>query len=608
MKKPYIEGLATHDGPESCVGGRETAGEALTGGNIGRVLSRENLNCGAPTPSPWVEGNTEPSEKASSEPALRGLRPRTCVESPCARTGRPMDRPSQDGSSGRTGKGASPKPVVNGPGESDSAVVPTKSPNKAGSTAAEAMEGRALAKGNVDQQNANRTQCRESAPSALDRVRQAARRDRKAKFTALLHHVTTEQLEAAFWQLKRKAAPGVDGVTWQQYGTGLARNVRALHDRLHRGAYRAKPSRRVYIPKADGKKRPLGIAALEDKLVQRVVVGVLNAIYEEDFLGFSYGFRPGRKQHDALDALATAIETKKVNWVLDADIRGFFDTINHGWLMKFLEHRIADKRVLRLIQKWLSAGVMEEGRWTQSEEGTPQGATVSPLLANIYLHYVLDLWLQQWRRRHARGEVIVTRWADDFIVGFQHWEDAGRFQAALKERFKKFSLELHPEKTRLLEFGKYAEERRAERGEPRPETFNFLGFTHICGKMRNGRLFRLKRQTIGKRMTTKLHEVKTELRRRWHHRIAEQGAWLGSVVRGFFAYYAVPTNYRALKTFREGVSNLWLRALRRRGQKDRTSYKTLSRLTRRWLPQASIQHDDPVKRFAVTTRGGSRVR
>jgi group II intron reverse transcriptase/maturase len=473
--------------------------------------------------------------------------------------------------------------------------------------AAEVVEGRRLAKGNVDQQNAPRTQRRTSASSALDRVRQAARRDKEAKFTALLHHVTLEALEAAFWELQKKAAPGVDGVTWEQYGTELAKNVRALHDRLQRGAYRAKPTRRTYIPKADGKMRPLGIAALEDKLIQRAVVGVLNAIYEEDFLGFSYGFRPGRSQHDALDALATAIERKKVNWVLDADIRGYFDTINHEWLMKFVAHRIADKRVLRLIQKWLSAGVMEEGRWTASEEGTPQGATVSPLLANLYLHYVFDLWFQQWRKRTARGEVIATRWADDFIVGFQHWDDAELFQRELRKRLEKFSLELHPEKTRLIEFGKYVRERRAARGEARPESFNFLGFTHICGETRTGE-FQLRRQTINKRMRAKLCEVKTELQFRRHLRVEEQGAWLGSVVRGFFAYHSVPTNFRALRTFRNEVSRHWQRALHRRSQRTRMTRGRYRTLESRWLPPPRIQRPWPNQRFDVMTRSKSRVR
>jgi group II intron reverse transcriptase/maturase len=469
------------------------------------------------------------------------------------------------------------------------------------------MEGRGLAKGNVSQQNAHRTQSRERAPNALDRVRQAARRDKEAKFTALLHHVTPESLEASFNELKRKAAPGVDGVTWEQYGTGLAKNVRELHDRLQRGAYRAKPSRRVYIPKSDGRLRPLGIAALEDKLVQRAVVGVLNNIYESDFQGFSYGFRPGRSPHEALDALATAIVRKKVNWVLDADIRGYFDTINHEWLMKFVEHRVRDKRVLRLIQKWLSAGVLEAGRWTASEEGTPQGATVSPLLANIYLHYVLDLWVRQWRKQVARGDVIITRWADDFVVGFQHRDDAERFQKDLRERLRNFSLELHPEKTRLIEFGRYAQLNRAARGEKKAETFDFLGFTHICGKAKEEK-FLLMRQTIKKRMRAKLLEVKLELLRRRHQPIKEQGKWLSSVVRGHFAYYAVPTNSRALQCFRKSITRLWLRTLRKRSGRDRTTWVTLGHLERRWLPKALIQHPWPNVRFDVRTRGKSRVR
>lgn len=508
---------------------------------------------------------------------------------------------------GRIGKAEGRTPMMNGPGKSDRPVVPTKPPNKARAAAAEAVEGRGLAKGNMDQQNATRTQCRIDAPSALERVRQAARKDRKARFTALLHHVTIDRLREAFFSLKKKAAPGVDGVTWEQYGTGLEKNVRELHDRLQRGAYRAKPSRRTYIPKADGRQRPLGIASLEDKVVQRAVVEVLNAIYEVDFLGFSYGFRRGRSQHDALDALASGIQRKKVNWVLDADIRGFFDAIDHGWLMKFVEHRIADKRVLRLIQKWLSAGVMEEGRWTQSNEGTPQGATASPLLANLYLHYVFDLWIQQWRKQRARGEMIVTRYADDFIVGFQHRSDAEQFLAELRERLHKFALELHPDKTRLLEFGRYAAERREERGERRPETFNFLGFTHICGKSQSGK-YVLARQTIRQRMRSKLHEVKAELRVRRHRPIPEQGAWIASVVRGHFAYYAVPTNVGALSSFRTAVEKLWRQSLRRRSHQDRTNWVRMHALTQRWIPKARIQHPWPDERFDVNTRGKSRVR
>jgi RNA-directed DNA polymerase len=496
---------------------------------------------------------------------------------------------------------------MNGQGTSDRPVVPAKLPNNAGTPVAEVVEGRGLAKGNADQQNTPRTQCRTSVPSALDRVREVARRDRKAKFTALFHHLTVDRLRAAFLALQRRAAPGVDGVTWEQYASNLEGNLLDLHARLHRGAYRARPSRRVYIPKADGRQRPLGIASLEDKVVQRAVVEVLNAIYEADFLGFSYGFRPRRSQHQALDALAVGIRRCKVNWLLDADIRGYFDAIDHGWLVKFIEHRIADRRMLRLIQKWLSAGVMEGGAWTKGEEGTPQGATVSPLLANIYLHYVLDLWVQQWRKRNARGSVIVTRFADDFVVGFQHRADAERFLGELRDRLRKFSLELHPDKTRILEFGRYAVSNRQERGEGKPESFNFLGFTHICGKTATGK-FLIVRRTMRERMRKKLHEVKAELQRRRHQSIPKQGEWLRSVVQGHFAYYAIPTNGQSLAGFRTQAIRHWHRALRRRSQRDRTNWSRMQRLAQRWVPPVRILHPWPDERFDVRTRGKSPVR
>src|SRR5438876_280625 len=388
--------------------------------------------------------------------------------------------------------------MMDGRGKSDSPVVPEKSPNKTGQPVAEGTEGRGLAKGNLPQQNASRTPSRKDAPSALERVRQAAGKDKKLRFTALLHHIyNLETLRMAYFRLKKEAAPGMDGETWRHYGEKLEENLQDLSERLKRGAYRAKPVRRVYIPKADGRQRPLGVTALEDKIVQRAAVEVLNAIYETDFLGFSYGFRPGRSQHQALDALYTGLLTRKVNWVLDLDIKGFFDGISHEWLVKFLEHRIADRRVVRLIQKWLNAGVLEDGRRTRSEEGTPQGGSISPLLANVYLHYAFDLWAQRWRKTQASGAVIVVRYADDFIVGFQEKSDAERFWVELAERFRKFRLELHPEKTRLLEFGPYAAENRTKRGLGKPETFDFLGFTHICGKKRSGR-FTVVRQTIRK--------------------------------------------------------------------------------------------------------------
>jgi RNA-directed DNA polymerase len=497
---------------------------------------------------------------------------------------------------------------MNEPEKSDGLVVPMKSPNDAGSTAAkEAMEGRSSAKGNTGEQNALRTQSRNGAPSALDRVREAARKDRKKQFTALLHHVTIDRLRAAYLALQRKAAAGVDGVTWDEYGQDLEARLADLHARVHRGTYRAKPSRRVYIPKPDGRQRPLGIAALEDKVVQRAVVEVLNAIYEVDFVGFSYGFRPGRSQHHALDALAFAITCKKVNWVLDADIRGFFDTIDHGWLVKFVEHRIGDKRIVRLIQKWLAAGVLEDGIWSNTSEGTPQGATISPLLANIYLHYVFDLWVQQWRSRQARGEVIVVRYADDLVLGFQHEGDAARFRADLRQRFERFGLELHPDKTRHLRFGPFAEERRRERGQGRPEVFEFLGFTHICGKTKSGK-FLLYRHTSKQRMRARLKAIREELMKRRHLPLPVQGKWIGAVVRGYFAYHSVPTNGRSITSFRVEVVRYWLHALRRRSQRNRMTWERLRRLSNRWIPSARILHPYPWDRFEDRTRGRSRVR
>ena len=437
--------------------------------------------------------------------------------------------------------------------------------------------------------------------STLERIRQAARRDGKMQFTALLHHIyNPDMLREAYFRLKREAAPGVDGQTWRAYGEALEENLQDLSARLKRGAYRARPVRRVYIPKTDGRQRPLGVPVLEDKIVQRAAVEVLNTIYETDFLDFSYGFRPGRSQHNALDALYTGLLTKKVNWVLDADIRGFFDAIDHGWLVKFVEHRIADRRVVRLIQKWLNAGVLEDGARTRSEEGAPQGGSASPMLANVYLHYVFDLWVQWWRTTQARGDVIVVRYADDFAVGFQHKSEAERFLAALRERFRKFCLELHPDKTRLLEFGPFADENRRRDGRGKPETFDFLGFTHICGKKRNGR-YTVLRQTMRKRLQAKLNEVKAELRHRWHDPIPEVGQWLRSVVSGHIRYYGVPMNGRALSVFRYRVGWLWQRALSRRSQTGRVSWKRMRRLIETWLPPARVCHPYPLRRMGVIT-------
>jgi RNA-directed DNA polymerase len=486
---------------------------------------------------------------------------------------------------------------MNGHQKSDRFVVPANLPNKA--AAAEAGEERERTKGNADGETRPGRSAGPGVSSELDRVRQVARRDKEARFTALLHHVTVHRLMLAFDDLKKDAAPGVDGVTWRDYEQDLFENLRDLHERVQSGRYRASPSRRVYIPKADGRQRPLGIATLEDKIVQRAVVEVLNAVYEADFRGFSYGFRPGRKPHDALDALAAGIYGKKVNWVLDADIRDFFGQLDRAWLDKFLRHRIADERVLRLVSKWLAAGVIEDGTWTETELGAPQGASASPLLANVYLHYVLDLWADWWRKHHAHGDVIIVRWADDFIVGFEHHMDAEKFLAGLRERFARFGLELHPGKTRLIEFGRFAATSRARRGLGKPETYDFLGFTHICAKSKNGR-FWLKRITISKRMRAKLKAVKDQLRQRMHEPIPEQGRWLAAVVRGHTNYYAVPGNLQAVAAFRDQIARHWLKTLRRRGQKTRTDWARMHRITTRWLPPARVMHPFPQTRFAAT--------
>jgi len=501
---------------------------------------------------------------------------------------------------GRSGKALCRTPNMHVFRESDGPIVPKKRVNKAGlMAAAESVEGRGSTKG-----NATRTLLApDTEPGkrgmGLRGVREAAKRDKKLRFTALLHHITAEMLQDSYSELKRMAAPGVDGVTWHAYGQNLEERIDDLHSRVHRGAYRAQPSKRAWIPKADGRQRPLGIAALEDKIVQQAVKTVLEQIYEEDFLGFSYGFRPGRGCHNALDALYVGIEHRKVNWVLDADIRGFFDNIDHEWMLRFLKHRIADKRILRLIQKWLTAGVSEDGKWTRTTVGTPQGSVISPLLANVFLHYVFDLWVNQWRERHARGSVITVRYADDFVVGFQSQVDAERFLRELRKRMEQFGLQLHPEKTRLIEFGRYAPERRRKRGDGKPETFNFLGFAHCCGTTRKG-TFTIKRKSIAKRLRAKLQEIKQQLKFRMHSKVSEVGSWLRSVVRGWLNYHAVPGNINCLDEFCTQVERLWLRMLRRRSEKGRAwSWTRFHRLARRWIPKAQILHPYPGERFAV---------
>ena len=505
----------------------------------------------------------------------------------------------------------SDKSLVHGGGESYSGVVPAKQSNKSGQPPAEAVEGRPLTKENTQEPNPHRTPSRESGPSGLARVREAAKKKGKLKFTALLHHVSIDLLRESYYSLKKQAAPGVDGVTWKEYGQDLEARLSDLHGRIHRGAYHAQPSRRAWILKSDGRQRPLGIAALEDKVVQYAVGTVLNQIWEEDFLGFSYGFRPGRGQQDALDALWVGIVRKKVNWILDLDIRSFFDKLQHEWLIQFVEHRIGDQRVVRLIRKWLKAGVMEKGQWSETKEGSPQGAVISPILANLYLHYVLDLWVEAWRNKQARGDVMIVRYADDAVLGFEHRAEADRFLEQLRERLRKFGLELHPEKTRLIEFGRYATERRKKRGEGKPETFNFLGFTHICGTNHKTGNFAVHRRTIGKRMAAKLKDIGAKLRQRLHGRVPDTLKWLQQVVRGYFQYHAIPGNWARLSAFRQEVLRLWYQALRRRSQRSRLTWERFSQCLGVLLPPVRILQPYPDVRFDAKhphIRGRNRVR
>ena len=488
--------------------------------------------------------------------------------------------------------------MMNEQEKSDPSTVAMKPANRSRQMDWELVERREGAKGNAIESPTCRTQSRESVPSGLDRVRQRAKQEKKERFTALMHHVNIDSLRSAFRRLKRDAASGVDGVTWQQYERSLEANLVDLHQRIHRGTYRPLPSRRVYIAKSDGRRRPLGIAALEDKIVQRAVLEVLNVVYEEDFLGFSYGFRPKRSQHDALDALSTAIIRTKVGYILDCDIEAFFDSVCHTWLLRFIEHRVSDPRMLRLIRQWLKAGVLEDGNWSANELGTPQGSGISPLLGNIFLHYAFDLWAKRWRHRSARGNVIMVRYCDDIVVGFERRVDAECFMTELQERLAKFALTLHPKKTRLIEFGRFAARDRARRGLGKPETFNFLGFTHICGQSRAG-TFHLKRYTQRDRMRRRLAAIKVELRRRMHDPIPDQGKWLGQVVRGYLAYHAIPTNYRRVRTFSDRVLTLWHRTLRRRSQKDVTTQERMRRLGAAFLPPTRILHPWPMSRFGV---------
>lgn len=502
------------------------------------------------------------------------------------------------------GKATSQKSAVYANEKSDNSVVPEKLPNK-GLAPAEVMEERELAKGNSEQPSASRTQSRTSALSGLLAVRQAARRDRRVKFTSLLHHVTVELLRESFYNLKRDAACGVDGISWREYEQDLHEKLKALHDKVHSGRYRARPVRRVFIPKADGSERPLGVTALEDKIVQTAAVQVLNAIYEQNFLGLSYGFRPGRGQHDALDALSVGIQNSRVRWVLDVDIQAFFDTIDHDWMMCFLQHRIADRRMLALIARWLRTGVLENGKRIPAKQGTPQGAPISPLLANIYLHYVMDLWIRQWRERTAWGQMIAVRYADDSVLGFEKHEEAWSFRHALEARLAQFNLKLHPEKTRLLRFGWFAIEDRRKNGEGKPETFDFLGFAHICNQTKNG-MFVVGRVTIAKRMRATIKEIRAQLHKRRHEPVPVIGHWLSRLFKGYCNYYHVPGNTRRLDGFRREIIDAWRHALKRRSQRHRLNWERMTALARLFIPYP--MHPHPITRFGVKTQGRSRMR
>jgi RNA-directed DNA polymerase len=601
MKESYGEGLAPHTGPESCVGRRKATGEALTGAHADQPLSSEINAIGVPTLLTEAEGNTghggmrEPCPDPAESKTLctRGNSLHGNREAPSV--------PTADGAVGRSEKATSRTSDMHADGESDGPIVPKKLSNKDGAiSSAEAVEGRGPTKGNTEQTAGARTQSRSTSSIGLQGVREAAKKDRTVRFTALLHHITVERLRDSFHALKRQAAPGVDGMTWRDYGEGLVGRLHDLHERIHRGTYRAQPSKRTYIPKPDGRMRPLGIAALEDKIVQHALVTVLNAIYEVDFLGFSYGFRPRRSQHDCLDALYVGLTEGRVNWVLDADIRGFFDTIDHEWLLKFIERRIADPRVLRLIRKWLRAGVSEAGSWSPTTVGTPQGAVISPLLANVYLHYVLDQWAHEWRGHHARGNVIIVRYADDFVLGFQHRADAERFLQDLQERLEGHGLSLHPDKTRLIEFGPVAVPKRRRLGQGKPETFDFLGFTHMCGKTRKGNRFMVRRHTIANSLRAKLHELHGQIRGRLHAGIGPVGAWLRGVVQGYMNYHAIPGNLDSVKTFRTQVIRSWYRALRRRGDRHRITWARFGVIADILIPRVRVLHPYPTQRFYVT--------
>jgi len=435
---------------------------------------------------------------------------------------------------------------------------------------------------------------------SLHRIRKTAKENRTLRFNNLLHHITPVLLKNAYDNLNKKAARGVDGETWQSYGQGLTGKLQSLHVKIHTGRYKPQPSKRIWLLKPDGRQRPIGIAVVEDKIVQQALVWVIQSIYEEDFLGFSYGFRPKRHQHKALDALFVALTEKRVNWVIDADIKGFFDNIDHSWMMKFLEHRISDKRILSLVEKMLKAGVSDEGKWSASEMGSAQGSVLSPLLANIYLFYALDLWINKWRKQEACGEIYIVRYADDFVICCEYQHEANRLLNKLNERLNQFNLTLHEEKTRLLEFGKHAIKNRVKQGKGKPETFTFLGFTHVCSKLLSNGRYSVKRLTIAKKQRAKLKQIKELLYKNRHINIVEQGKWLRSVVTGFANYYGVPGNTKSLSNFRGQICKNWMKALRRRsGKAQKLTWSKMKQIIRFFLPTVRLTHPYPNQRFYV---------
>lgn len=496
------------------------------------------------------------------------------------------------------GKANRRNPSVRAPEESDGVIVPGKSANKGLQRPAEPMEGRTPTKRNPQENATNRVQDREFVSNELARVRQRAEAEKSEAFVNLFHLLKVPLLRTAFYALQRDASPGLDGVNWHRYERGLESRLPALQDELHKGSYRATPAKRTYLIKPDGRKRPLGVQAVEDKVVQMACVMILNEVYEPTFCGFSYGSRPGRRPHDALDALHEGLCRRKINWILDCDIEGFFDQLPHDKLMEILEKRVKDPRMLRLIRKWLRVGWVEEGTRHPGIIGTPQGSVISPLLANIFLNEVMDKWSSRWRRENANGDMIAVRYVDDAVFGFQREADARRFLAELRERLEAYGMKLHPGKTRLIEFGRFASSNRKERGEGKPDSFDFLGFTHSCGTSGKG-YFVVRRKTIAKRMTAKLKVVKEELRKRMHDPLGKTGHWLAGVIRGATNYYAVPGNMKAVRAFYTQVGRLWLKAIRHRSQKakQRWTWERFYRLQGHWLPRPRLCHPYPSQRF-----------